>query len=151
MMTPLDIQTKVFSKAALGYKKEEVDAFMEELLGNYEELYKSYNETKEKLKSISKTLESYKGMEETMKNTLIVAQQSAEQLTKAARTEAEAILGEANQKSQEIISKATQKIADTNAQYELLKKEMRSFMLKTKAEFEVQIKNLEKAQGEIEE
>ena len=151
MMTPLDIQTKVFSKAALGYKKEEVDAFMEELLGNYEELYKSYNETKEKLKSISKTLESYKGMEETMKNTLIVAQQSAEQLTKAARTEAEAILGEANQKSQEIVSKATQKIADTNAQYELLKKEMRSFMLKTKAEFEVQIKNLEKAQGEIEE
>ena len=151
MMTPLDIQTKVFSKAALGYKKEEVDAFMEELLGNYEELYKSYNETKEKLKSISKTLESYKGMEETMKNTLIVAQQSAEQLTKAARTEAEAILGEANQKSPEIVSKATQKIADTNAQYELLKKEMRSFMLKTKAEFEVQIKNLEKAQGEIEE
>ena len=151
MMTPLDIQTKVFSKAALGYKKEEVDAFMEELLGNYEDLYKSYNETKEKLKSTSKTLESYKGMEETMKNTLIVAQQSAEQLTKAARTEAEAILGEANQKSQEIISKATQKIADTNAQYELLKKEMRSFMLKTKAEFEVQIKNLEKAQGEIDE
>ncbi len=151
MMTPLDIQNKVFNKATFGYKKEEVDIFMEELLSNYETLYKSYNESKEKISSLSKMVESYKGMEETMKNTLIVAQQSAEQLTKAAKTEAESILGEANQKSHEIISKATQRIEELNSEYELIKKQMRSFMLKTKAEFEVQIKNLEKSQVEIEE
>ncbi len=151
MMTPLEIQNKVFSKGTFGYKKEEVDAFMEEILQNYETLYKSYNESKEKVNSLSKMVESYKGMEETMKNTLIVAQQSAEQLTKAAKTEAESILGEANQESNEIISKATQRIEDLNSEYEILKKQMRSFMLKTKAEFEVQIKNLEKSQVEIEE
>lgn len=151
MMTPLDIQNKVFSKATFGYKKEEVDTFMEEILQNYENLYKSYNESKEKVNSLSKLVESYKGMEETMKNTLVVAQQSAQQLTKAAKTEAESILGEANQKSNEIISKATQRIEDLNSEYEILKKQMRSFMLKTMAEFEVQIKNLEKAKVEIEE
>ncbi len=149
MMTPLDIQNKSFSSAAVGYKKAEVDAFMTEVLADYEKLYKMNAESKEKINSLSKMVESYKGMEETMKNTLLVAQQSAEQLTKAAKTEAESILGEANQKSHEIISKATARLDELNAEYERLKKEIRTFMLKTKAEFEVQIKNLDEAQGEI--
>lgn len=149
MMTPLDIQNKSFSSGTLGYKKAEVDSFMIELLSDYEKLYKANGEAKEKINSLSKMVESYKGMEETMKNTLLVAQQSAEQLTKAAKTEAESILGEANQKSHEIISKATSRLDELNAEYERLKKEIRTFMLKTKAEFEVQIKNLDEAQGEI--
>lgn len=150
MMTPLDIQNKSFSKGTLGYKREEVDSFMAEILADYETLYKANNESKEKINSLSKMVESYKGMEETMKNTLIVAQQSAEQLTKAAKTEAESILGEANQKSHEIISKATTRLEELNSEYERLKKEIRTFMLKAKAEFEVQIKNLDEAQAEIE-
>ena len=149
MMTPLDIQNKSFSSGTLGYKKAEVDSFMAEVLADYEKLYKMNAESKEKVNSLSKMVESYKGMEETMKNTLLVAQQSAEQLTKAAKTEAESILGEANQKSHEIISKATSRLDELNAEYERLKKEIRTFMLKTKAEFEVQIKNLDEAQGEI--
>ena len=149
MMTPLDIQNKSFSSGTLGYKKAEVDSFMAEVLADYEKLYKMNAESKEKINSLSKMVESYKGMEETMKNTLLVAQQSAEQLTKAAKTEAESILGEANQKSHEIISKATNRLDELNAEYERLKKEIRTFMLKTKAEFEVQIKNLDEAQGEI--
>ena len=53
MMTPLDIQTKSFSNAPLGYKKTEVDSFTEEVLTNYETLYKSYNEANEKIKALS--------------------------------------------------------------------------------------------------
>jgi len=105
MMTPLDIQTKSFSNAPLGYKKTEVDSFTEEVLTNYETLYKSYNEANEKIKALQKEIDTYKGMEDTMKNTLVVAQSSAEQLTSSARKEAEAIVSEANVKSQEIIAK----------------------------------------------
>lgn len=150
MMTPLDIQNKKFSNATLGYKKAEVDMFMEEVLNDYEKLYKTANESKEKITSLTKTLETYKGMEDTMKNTLVVAQQSAEQLTKAAKSEAETILAEANQKSHEIISKATQRLDELNSEYERLKKEIKNFVLRAKAEFEVQIKNLDEAQKEIE-
>ena len=62
-----------------------------------------------------------------MKNTLVVAQQSAEQLTKAAKKESDTILGEANQKSKEIISKATSKLDEVNADYEKVKKEFKNF------------------------
>lgn len=149
MMTPLDIQTVKFSNSAMGYKKAEVDSFVAEVLTNYETLYREANESAQKISSLSKMIESYKGMEETMKNTLIVAQQSAEQLTKSAKTEAESILGEANQKSQEILAKATQRIDELNSEYERLKKEIKSFILRSKAEFEVQVKNLDEAQKEI--
>ena len=87
MITPLDIQTKSFSNAAMGYKKAEVDAFFEELLRDYEALYKSSNESNAKIKELTKLVDSYKGMEETMKNTLVVAQSSAEQLTASAHKE----------------------------------------------------------------
>lgn len=151
MMTPLDIQTVKFSNSTLGYKKSEVDSFVAEVLTNYESLYRSANESAQKISSLSKMIESYKGMEETMKNTLLVAQQSAEQLTKSAKTEAESILGEANQKSHDIIAKATQRLDELNAEYERLKKEIKNFVLRSKAEFEVQVKNLDEAQREIEE
>lgn len=151
MMTPLDIQTVKFSNSTLGYKKSEVDSFFSEVLTNYEFLYRTAKESEEKIKSLSKMVESYKGMEETMKNTLLVAQQSAEQLTKSARAEADSIVGEANQKSREIIAKATQRLDDLNSEYERLKKEIKNFILRSKAEFNVQIKNLEEAHSGIEE
>ncbi len=149
MITPLDIQNKKYSNAPLGYKKAEVDAFMADILKDYEQLYRASGESKEKINSLSKMVESYKGLEDTMKNTLVVAQQSAEQLTKAAKTEAESIVAEANQKSQEIINKATLRIEELNSEYETLKKEINSFILRSRAEFEVQIKNLDNAKSNI--
>ncbi len=145
MITPLDIQTKSFSNAAMGYKKAEVDSFFEELLRDYEALYKSSNESSAKIKELNKLVESYKGMEETMKNTLVVAQTSAEQLTAAAHKEAEAIVSEATQKSQEIIAKANERLASLTGEYEALKKEIGMFIMRSKSEFEVQIKALEQS------
>ena len=145
MITPLDIQTKSFSNAAMGYKKTEVDAFCEELLRDYEALYKSSNEANAKIKELTKLVDSYKGMEETMKNTLVVAQSSAEQLTASAHKEAEAIVSEATAKSQEIIAKANERLASLTGEYEALKKEISMFIMRSKSEFEVQIKALEQS------
>ena len=55
MLTPLDIQSKSFASAPMGYKKNEVDAFKEEILAEYETLYKSYNEANAKIKELKKT------------------------------------------------------------------------------------------------
>lgn len=150
MITPLDIQTKTFSNSPMGYKKAEVDAFFEELLRDYEHLYKSSNESAGKIKELNKLVDSYKGMEETMKNTLVVAQSSAEQLTAAARKEAESIVAEATQKSQEIIAKANERLAALTGEYEALKKEISMFVMRSKSEFEVQIKSLEQTGERLE-
>lgn len=143
MLTPLDIQNTKFSKSAVGYKKSEVDEFMSNLLIDFEALYKAYGEANERIKSLLKMLDSYKGIEDTMKNTLVVAQSSAEQLTSSARNEAEIIISDAKQKSNEIIARANDSLMQLNSAYDSLKREISMFIVKTKADFEVQIKALD--------
>lgn len=151
MITPLDIQTKTFSNAPLGYKKQEVDAFKDELLKDYETLYKASKEAEDKIKGLNKLLDSYKEMEETMKNTLIVAQSSAEQLSASAKSEADAIIAQANQKSHEIIAKANEKLNNITADFEAMKKNISLFVMRAKSEFQLQIENLDKAGKELED
>jgi len=150
MLTPLDIQSKSFTAAPMGYKKAEVDAFKEEILAEYETLYKIYNEANAKIKELTKSLETYVSIEETMKNTLVVAQSSAEKLTESARKDAETIVNEATLKSQEIISKANGRLEALSTEYDALKKEIGMFLVKAKTEFDVQLKSLEKAHEELE-
>ena len=52
MLTPVDIQQKKF-KAGLGYSKDDVTRFFEEVSKSYEELYRSNAELKEKAKVTS--------------------------------------------------------------------------------------------------
>ena len=40
MITPIDIQEKVFTKAVRGYKEEEVDAFLDLIIVDMEKLIK---------------------------------------------------------------------------------------------------------------
>ena len=41
MLTPLDIQNKKFTSGAMGYKKAEVDEFLDLLVRDYENMYKN--------------------------------------------------------------------------------------------------------------
>ncbi len=151
MITPLDIQKKTFSNSPLGYKKQEVDDFQDEILVEYELLYKEYKASEEKIKELQKLLDTYKNMEETMKNTLIVAQSSADQLTSSAKKEAETIVNEAKQQSQEIISKATERLNKLTSDFEGVKNDVSLFVMRTKSQLELQIESLEKSAKTIEE
>lgn len=150
MLSPLDIKTAKFSSSPMGYKKSEVDSFVEDVLKNYEQLYKASNDANEKIKVLNKQIETYKSIEETMKNTLVVAQSSAEQLTAAARNEAESIVSEANIKSKEIIDKATMRLDALTAEFETLKREIRLFVERSKSEFALQTQSLTSAMEKIE-
>ena len=48
MITPVEIQSKSF-KSGIGYDKKDVDGFITEILENYEELYRSNVELKDKV------------------------------------------------------------------------------------------------------
>ncbi|MCI8397252.1 MAG: DivIVA domain-containing protein [Clostridia bacterium] len=96
MITPLDIENKKFSKRALnGYSTEEVDDFLDELTIDYEKLYKEVGEYKQTVDKQNVELEKYKQMESTLQNTLLMAQNAAEEIKNVARQQADAILNEA--------------------------------------------------------
>ena len=96
MITPLDIENKKFSKQMMnGYSVEEVDDFLDELTVDYEKTYKQSSELKTRVDELEKSLLHYKTIEDTLQNTLVMAQTTAEEVKEVARQQAEQIVKEA--------------------------------------------------------
>ena len=104
MLTPMDIHNKEFKKGFRGYAEEDVDNFMETLATDYEKVYREYSELKERCESLQDKLTQYEKMEATMNSTLMLAQETAENVKVQARKEAELILQEAENKKKQIKS-----------------------------------------------
>ena len=132
MITPLDIQNKVFSRSFRGYSPKAVNAFLNEILEDYEKMYKENIEYKDKIVMLSDQIRQHNTMEETLKNTLIIAQKTAEDVAMNARSKAEIIIGNAEDEGRRIIEKTKDEVKDVKEEYEQLRKEL--FIFKTRYE-----------------
>lgn len=102
MITPLDIENKKFSKKTLnGYDPEEVDDFLDELMLDYEKIYRQSSEDTKKIEELTSKLEHYTQIESTLQNTLLMAQSASDEVKKAAEKQAEQIVKEAENKARE--------------------------------------------------
>ena len=121
MLTPMDIHNKEFKKGFRGYAEEDVDAFMESLAADYEKVYREYCELKERCESLQDKLSQYEKMEATMNSTLMLAQQTAENVKVAARKEAELILQEAENKKKQMVDETALNMQTTQQELDTLK------------------------------
>lgn len=104
MITPMDIHNKTFTKSVRGYAPEEVNAFLDELVSDYERIYREHREMEEKMDTLKTKLSNYEKIEATMSNTLIMAQETAENVKQAAQQEADLIVREAKARAQQILA-----------------------------------------------
>jgi len=92
MLTPLDINEKEFTRAFRGYKCEEVDEFLEQVVRDYSQVLRENQELREKNRHLAEEMERFASLESTIKETLIVAQQTAEAIKRNAQQEAALII-----------------------------------------------------------
>lgn len=137
MITPLDIENKRFSKQMMnGYSVEEVDDFLDDLTLDYTQNYKEVAELRAKVEELNKSLEHYKMIEQTLQNTLIMAQSTAEDVKNVAKQQADQIISEARGtvKKQvddlelEIITKK-KSLEDVKKQFDIYKAKMESLLI----------------------
>lgn len=137
MITPLDIENKKFSKQMMnGYSVEEVDEFLDDLTADYEKAYKQSTELKARVDELERSLVHYKTIEDTLQNTLVMAQSTAEEVKEVARQQAEQIIKEAEgnaRKSvddlgQEILMKKKE-LEDIKKQFDVYKAKMESLLI----------------------
>ena len=96
MITPLDIENKKFSKQMMnGYNVEEVDEFLDDITADYEKAYKQSTELKARVDELERDLLHYKTIEDTLQNTLVMAQATADDVKEVARQQAEQIIKDA--------------------------------------------------------
>ena len=124
MLTPLDIENKKFSKQMMnGYNVEEVDDFLDQLTEDYEKLYKEVTDNKNKLEELTESIGKYKNIENTLQNTLIMAQTAADDMKNAARKEAEQIVNEAQTEAKQTVMELEQEITLKKKELEELEKQ----------------------------
>lgn len=137
MVTPLDIENKKFSKQMMnGYSVDEVDDFLDELTLDYAQNYKEVASLRAKVEELTKDLEHYKVIEDTLQNTLVMAQSTAEDVKDNAKQQAEQIINEAKSNAQkqvtdldnEIILKQ-KSLEDVKKQFDVYKAKMEALLI----------------------
>ncbi|NLJ98325.1 MAG: DivIVA domain-containing protein [Tissierellia bacterium] len=150
MITPLDIQNKEFKRVFRGYKESDVDKFLDDIVEDYESIYKENMELKDKIVALSEQIKQYNNLEETLKDTLIVAQGTADEVTTAARNKAQLIVEEAEMAAKKLISTADDEVKNIREEYEYLKKEIFIFKTRYKSFIEAQLITLDEFYSKIE-
>ena len=89
MLTPADIHNKEFSRGFRGYNEEEVDDFLDEIVGDLEALLKQKDRLLEELALERKKTAQYQNMEKDLHETMEVAQKTAEEAVQSAKLRVE--------------------------------------------------------------
>jgi cell division initiation protein len=90
-ITPLDIEHKEFRKALQGYAREDVDQFLDEIIASMEAEIELRTQLEAKVADLEQRVSHFRAMEESLQNTLVLAQRTADELKAAAHKEVELI------------------------------------------------------------
>lgn len=138
-LTVLDIANKEFKTSLRGYNQDEVDEFLDEVMRDYEALMRENDELRQNTSGMGEKLEQYRTLEQTLQNTLVVAQGTAEEMKAAARKEAELVVREAEARARELIQKAETDVQRQQADLERLKRESDQFRARVRSLLESQL------------
>ncbi len=140
MITSMEIHNYQFKKAMRGFDQEEVKEFLEIIADDYEALFVENAQLKEAIQRLEYELSKFKRIEETMNSSLILAQQTAENIKTNAQMESEKLIDDAKRKIMEIF-----------VLYQDVVKRLNMFNLELKGQVAGQMEILEKNQKKVEE
>ena len=122
-MTATDIRQQQFAvRLFRGFDPQEVDAFLEEMADDFEELVRENALLKEQLVTIEERSRGVEGREKTLQETLVTTQKIAEEFKENARREAELILREAHLRAEKFMQDAREEHAKLNADVSVLRR-----------------------------
>lgn len=134
MLTPIDIQKQDFDVSFRGYNADEVDDFLDLVGKDYEKLYKENMEMRDKISALQASVEQYKGMESSLKEAILLAQKSAEDIKKNASEKADNMVIDAQ-------NRASDMMRQTNDDILAKKKELTDLQLEVES-YKSQVKSL---------
>jgi cell division initiation protein len=142
-ITPLDIRQKRFDTGLRGFSRREVEAYLELLAGEFEEVVKENISLKEEIKRAQLRIEQYQERERTLQETMVTAQKISEDLKAAAKKEAEIIIADAEHQAEKIVHGAHQKLVQVVEDINELKRQRTQFESQVRSVVEAHRKLLE--------
>lgn len=138
-LTPLDIHNKEFTRSFRGYDEDEVNDFLDKVIKDYELVIREKKDLEEKVSSLSERLGHFTNIEETLNRSILVAQETAEEVTGNANKESKLIIKEAEKNADRIINESLSKSRRISMEVEELKKQAKVFRTRLRMLVEAQL------------
>lgn len=150
-MRAQDVDAQGFGRVMRGYNPQQVDDLLERvraalteaegqqarLREENQQLQGELGQVRQQLDRVSHQLNVYQEMEETIKQTMLMAQRTREEIYSGARAKSSAILADAQLEAQRILEQAAQEAEATKAQaeslrvgYDAFREQVRAMLLK---------------------
>ena len=135
-ITPIDIQHKSFKKALQGYDRAEVDQFLDEIIETLEDDAQQIAALGAEMNDLRERISHFKAMEESLQNTLLLAQRTADEVKANAHEQAKTIKEQARLAAEREIASFTDAAAEARREHhranesaEKARMEMRSLLM----------------------
>jgi len=158
-ITSLEIKDKTFGTRFRGFDPEEVEEFLEIVVRDYEDLVRSNHDKELHIKSLEERLSYFDEMKDSLSQSVLIAQDTAERVKQAAQDrsnniiqqaeqDAQRLLEEAKYKANEILRQATDNAKKVAVETEELKNKSRVFHQRLKSTIESQLAIVESSDWE---
>ncbi|ASS75837.1 cell division protein DivIVA [Tumebacillus algifaecis] len=147
-LTPLDIHNKEFGRSFRGYDEDDVNEFLDRVIKDYEGLIRENRDLEEKLVTLEERLSHFHNIEESLSKSIIVAQETAEEVKSNARKESQLIIKEAEKNADRILNEALSKSRRAAMELDELQKQAAVFRARFRSLIQVQLELIDNDQWE---
>ena len=158
-ITSLEIKDKTFGTRFRGFDPEEVDEFLDIVVRDYEDLVRSNHDKDLHIKSLEERLSYFDEIKDSLSQSVLIAQDTAERVKQAANERsnniiqqaeqsAQRLLEEAKYKANEILRQAADNAKKVAVETEELKNKSRVFHQRLKSTIESQLAIVESSDWE---
>ncbi len=142
-LTPLDIHNKVFSRGFRGYDEDEVNEFLEQVMHDYEAVLEENKKLRAQLNDKEEQVTHFNTIESTLQQSIVIAQEAAEDVRRNAVQESKLIIKEAEKNADRIVNDALAKSREVTLEIDDLKKQSKVFRNRFRLLIEAQLELLQ--------
>jgi len=125
-ITPIDIRQQQFTVRTFGgFNRQEVEAFLDDVAEDYQQLVKENALLKEQLATLEERSRGIEDREKMLQDTLVTTQRLAEEMKESARREANLLVREAELQGDKFLEEARAEEAKIKAEILALKRTRR--------------------------
>ncbi len=139
VLSPIDIHNKEFTRGFRGYQEDEVNDFLDQIMKEFEMTIRKNKTLEKEISDLNERVQHYQTMEVTLNKSIVVAQETGEEVKANARKEAELIIKEAEKNADRIVNESLAKSRKIQLEIEELERQAKIFRTRLKMLIEAQL------------
>lgn len=128
-----------FSTSFTGYKKEEVNKFLDDVIKQVETMISNMKAKDLEIDKLKAELEHYKNLESTFNRALLVAEDAGQQIRNSARNESKNLIEDAKRNADRIVNNALLEASNARRDAEKLRRNIITFKKRLRDILETQL------------